>query len=106
MKKNWSILAAVGLLTAVAIGFVLGQDKPATPGPAPRPNDEKAIREVSEAIARAFEKGDAAAFVAFFTEEGEYQDEDKDIVRGREALTKSYAAFFAKRPELKVETKI
>lgn len=104
MKKFRSILVAAALLAAVAIGLVLAQDKPAAP--APRPDDEKAIREVSEAIARAFEKGDAAAFAAFFTEEGEYQDEDKDIIRGRDALTKSYAAFFAKRPELKVESKI
>jgi len=105
MKKHWSLIATVGVVAVVAIGLVLAQDKPPAKE-APRPDDEKAIRETSEAIAKAFEKGDAAAFAGFFTEEGEYQDEDKDIVRGREALTQAYAKFFAKRPELKVETKI
>jgi uncharacterized protein (TIGR02246 family) len=105
MKKHWSLIATVGVVAVVAIGLVLAQDKPPAKE-TPRPDDEKAIRETSEAIAKAFEKGDAAAFAGFFTEEGEYQDEDKDIVRGREALTQAYAKFFAKRPELKVETKI
>jgi uncharacterized protein (TIGR02246 family) len=105
MKKHWSMIATVGAVAVVAIGFVLAQDKPPAKE-TPRPDDEKAIRDTSDAIAKAFEKGDAAAFAAFFTEEGEYQDEDKDIIRGRDALTQAYAKFFAKRPELKVETKI
>src|SRR5262245_25357193 len=105
MKKNWGAIAVLGLLAVATAGLIYAQNKTPAPEPSGRPDDEKMIREASDALARAFEKGDAKALVALFTEEGEYMDEDSDPVRGREALAKSYADFFAKRPEVKVETK-
>jgi uncharacterized protein (TIGR02246 family) len=71
----------------------------------PRAADEKAIREASRGIARAFEKGDAKALASFWTEEGEYVDEGEEPVHGRAALEKAYAGFFAKRKEVKVQGK-
>ena len=70
-----------------------------------RPRDETAIREASQALARAFEKGDAKEVAGFWTAEGEYVDEGGEPVHGRAALEKAYAGFFAKRPELKVESR-
>ena len=105
MKKHVSVVATVGIIAVVAAGLILAQDKQPKAEPA-RPGDDKAIREASESFARAFEKGDANAFTAAFTEEGEYQDEDRDAVRGREALAKAYSDFFAKRKEVKVQGKV
>jgi uncharacterized protein (TIGR02246 family) len=78
---------------------------PAAAAAPPRPADEKAIRDASQGLARAFAKGDAKAMAAFWTDEGEYLDEGEEPVRGRAALEKAYANFFAKRKQLKVETK-
>jgi uncharacterized protein (TIGR02246 family) len=104
MSRTTIAVAAVGFLAAA--GWIFAQQAPAPPGsPAQRPADEAAIREASQALARAFEKGDAKAVAAFWTEEGEYVDEGDKAVRGRAALEKAYADFFANRPELKVESK-
>jgi uncharacterized protein (TIGR02246 family) len=107
MTSKWAGVAAAGLLAAAVTGFILAQDRPAPPaGETPqRPADEAAIREASQALARAFEKGDAKAVAGAWTEEGEYSDDQGKKVRGRAALEKAYAEFFAKRPELKVESK-
>jgi uncharacterized protein (TIGR02246 family) len=95
MKSKWAL--AVAGMAAVVAGFVVAQDKP--------PPDEAAIREASQAFARAFEKGDAPAFAALWTEQGEYRDEGAEPIRGRDALRKAYEGFFAKRSDLKVESK-
>ncbi len=104
MKKTWRFVAVTSVL--VAAGYIVAQNKPAPSAEtSARPADEKAIREAAQGLARAFEKGDAKALAAFWTEEGEYIDEGGTPVRGRAALEKAYADFFAKRKELKVETK-
>ena len=104
MKRTWRFVAAAGLL--VTAGLIFAQNKPTPTGDtSSRTADEKAIREAAQGLARAFEKGDAKAMSAFWTEEGQYVDESGAPVRGRAALEKAYAEFFAKRPELKVEAK-
>jgi uncharacterized protein (TIGR02246 family) len=105
MKKNWGFIAVLGMLAVLTAGIIFAQPKTPTAEPTARPDDEKSVRDASEALARAFEKGDATAVAGFFTEEGEYMDEDRDPVRGREALAKAYTDFFSKRPEVKVESK-
>jgi uncharacterized protein (TIGR02246 family) len=99
MKR--SFVAVAGLLAAATAGFLMARDTPATV----RPADEHAVREAAQAFARAFEKGDVQAVATAFTEEGEYVDEGGTPIHGREALGKAYTAFFAKRPELKAESK-
>jgi uncharacterized protein (TIGR02246 family) len=107
MRSKWSLLAVVGILAMVATGLIIAQEKPATEAGAKieRKDDDTAIREAAQAFARAFEKGDAKAVGQFFTEEGEYRDDSGEVVNGRAGLEKAYAAFFAKRPELKAEVK-
>jgi uncharacterized protein (TIGR02246 family) len=103
-KRNWFV--AVGVLAAVAATIVLVQQMPATnAGEGERKADETDIGKVSAAFARAFEKGDAKAVGAYFTDEAEYVDDEGVTVHGRAALEKAYADFFAKRAELTVETK-
>ena len=118
MKAKASFGITCGLL-AVLIGaaWVHGFGQPAQPvatqsktdtaKPADldRPADRTAVQDATRQFARAFEKGDAAAVAALFTETGEYHDGDDSTVRGRTALAKAYADFFAKRAELKLESK-
>ena len=48
---------------------------------------------MSESFGRAFEKGDVKAVGSFFTNEGEYGDEDSPPLHGRAAIEKAYAQF-------------
>jgi uncharacterized protein (TIGR02246 family) len=107
MKRNLLLIVAAGLAVASpSTRLISAQDSPPAAAEKPRREaDEAAIREISSAFARAFEKGDARAVSAFWTEEGEYLEDGGEPVRGREALEKAYAGLFAKRPELKVESK-
>ncbi len=104
--RNTLILFTLAIVLGAA-GFATTRNGPAAEVQAPtgRADDEKAIRETSQALARAFEKGDAKEVANFWTSEGEYVDEDSKPVHGRDALEKAYTAFFAKRPELKVESR-
>jgi uncharacterized protein (TIGR02246 family) len=101
------MFAAACVMVAVAVGLNTGQEKAkklVDERPPPRP-EEAAIRQASQAFARAFEKGDAKALTALFTLEAEYGEEGGKTLRGRAELGKAYAEFFGKRAELKAETK-
>src|SRR5438128_74057 len=113
MKAKAFLGVSCGLL-AVLVGtaWVRGVGQPPAAGtdgaPAAaakdgdRPADRAAVREATGRFARAFEKGDAAAVAAQFTETGEYDNDDGPPIRGRAALAKAYADFFAKRAEQKL----
>lgn len=68
--------------------------------------EQKTIRQISQAFAEAFEKGDAKAVASFWTEQGEYINDDGTVVRGREAIAKTYGELFAKHPKHKVKVEI
>jgi uncharacterized protein (TIGR02246 family) len=68
-----------------------------------RKADEDAIRKSSEDFAKAFEKGDAKVVAAFWTEDGEYIDEDGTTLRGRKAIEAAYAKLFAKSKKMRLE---
>ena len=112
------LLVASGLLVAATLGFRTGQanfgdDEPVAKKPAAknaqgakRQSDEAAIRKQSAAFVQAFEKGDAKALAALWTEEGEYIDDEATTYRGRAAIAAAYAQFFAKNPKVKLELNI
>jgi uncharacterized protein (TIGR02246 family) len=107
MKRKVGMFAAACVVVAVVVGLNTGQEqarKPVDESPPPRP-EEAAVRQASQAFARAFEKGDDKALADLFTAEAEYVDEGGKGVRGRAELAKAYAQFFAKRAELKAEAK-
>jgi uncharacterized protein (TIGR02246 family) len=56
---------------------------------------DAAIRQSSQAFAAAFNKGDAKAVAALWTADGDYTDETGRTFKGREAIEKEYAGFFA-----------
>jgi uncharacterized protein (TIGR02246 family) len=87
--------------------FCLGQDREANaPGPDTQSSAEPqesspelaALRAASEAFVAAFNKGDAKAIAALWTEDGEYLDDRGRHFAGREAIEQGYAEFFADNP--------
>jgi uncharacterized protein (TIGR02246 family) len=114
MRFGKPVLAFVGLV-GVAVLVALGNRQPPPPPEAGQPKaapaataDESAIRKLSQQFEEAFNKKDARAMAALWTEAGELTDIDGTVVRGRAELEKMYAAAFAATPEgkgrIEVET--
>jgi uncharacterized protein (TIGR02246 family) len=64
--------------------------------------DKEAIAKNAEAFVAAFHKGDAKALAAFWTADGDYTDQAGGNVNGREAIEKSFTAFFGEHKGLKL----
>lgn len=99
MKRLFGFGIFAGLL-ALATGLLFSQDQASSKT---RDGDEAAIKQASQQLARAFEKADATAVAGFWTENGEYSDEEGLTLRGREAISKAFTKLFANRKEVKVE---
>jgi uncharacterized protein (TIGR02246 family) len=107
------ILVMVLLVVAnAAAGFAADDKLGAGKTPALRTGDaaqvpgEKDIRATAEAFVSAFNKGDPKAVASLWTAQCEYVDSDGQVFRGREAIEKEYAAFFAKNPGVKMEVSV
>jgi uncharacterized protein (TIGR02246 family) len=62
----------------------------------------EAIRRSSREFVEAFNKGNAKAIAALWTEDGDYIDESGRRLAGRDAIEKEYARFFKENPETKI----
>jgi uncharacterized protein (TIGR02246 family) len=101
------------LLTAISAGRSLAQSE-ASAGAKPETSSEgsklapelAAIRAGSEAFVAAFNKKDAKAVAALWTEDGEYIDDSGHAFLGREAIETGYAAFFAANPDATLQLMI
>jgi uncharacterized protein (TIGR02246 family) len=121
MKPKVYLMAAGAALVAL-VAFLItqvpttAQTQPVGPdrqpakdaggGDTKRPDDEAAIRKSAADFIKAAEKGDAKAVASFWTEHGEYIDEDGTTLRGRAAIEAAYAKAFAKVKSLKIEITI
>lgn len=96
MKRNSLIETILPLALACALGSstIL---RAAEPDP-----QEAAITKTAEAFVEAFHKGDAKALAAFWTPDGDYVDADGRVLKGREAIEKSFAELFAINKGLKL----
>jgi len=63
-----------------------------------RPDDERALRTLAEAYARAYQAGDARALAALFTDDAEMIDENGERLRGRPMIENVFSAIFRQRP--------
>jgi uncharacterized protein (TIGR02246 family) len=102
MSKLRRILAAA--LAALAALAVLGwwyrsaaQD---------RSDPEAEVRKTGQEFVTAFNKGDARAVAALWTKDAEYTGPDGEVLRGRDAIEKDYAAFFKKNPKAVLQVHI
>jgi uncharacterized protein (TIGR02246 family) len=111
-RHTWTVigvLAVVAGATAVSLPPLLAQDKPVTGDkkPAqPESAEMAAVRKTADAFARAFNAGDARAVAAFWTKDGEFIDARGETTRGRDAIEKSYVAFFKQHPKAHIEVDI
>jgi uncharacterized protein (TIGR02246 family) len=67
---------------------------------------EKEIRQAAADFAAAFDRGDAEAVAAHWTEDGEYVDARGRRLLGRDAIEKAYAELFANNPDVKIRVAI
>ena len=107
MRFGKPVLVLVGLV-GVAVLVALGNRQPPPPPEAGQPKaapaataDEPAVRKLAQQFEEAFNKRDARAMAALWTEAGELTDVDGTVVRGRAELEKMYAAAFAAAPKAK-----
>jgi uncharacterized protein (TIGR02246 family) len=79
------------------VGLAPTAVNPATAG------DEKAIAKVRSAYMKAFNAGNAKALAAYWTADGEFIDAQGQSFRGRAAIQKEFAAFFAEEKGIRLE---
>ncbi len=113
MKERLLIAIVVALLGIVHSSLSNAQDPVSAPTnlkPAAQPDPAAAdiglIRAGSESFVDAFNKHDAQAVAALWTEQGEYVDDTGRTIAGRDAIEKDYAAFFAENPDVKIQISV
>jgi uncharacterized protein (TIGR02246 family) len=104
---HWKSIVLYTLLALVVLGggLTTAQDKTAK-GPKREP-DRLAIDKLTKDMIQAFDKRDAAAIAANWTEEGEFIRNDGEPVRGRAEIQKGYAEFFNTlkgKPKLEIQS--
>src|SRR5262245_48620242 len=71
--------------------------------PVPREADREALRAAARSFSAAFAKGDAKAAASHWTEQGEYEDQSGDVLRGRVAIESAFSNFFKEKKPAKME---
>jgi uncharacterized protein (TIGR02246 family) len=90
---RWKSIVPFALLALVLPGgLAAAQDN--TARDLKREADRLAIDKLTRDLIQAFEKRDAAAIAANWTEDGEFTHNDDEPVHGRDAIQKGYAEFF------------
>jgi uncharacterized protein (TIGR02246 family) len=82
----------------MAGGGALAQNAP--------PDDLAVIHAASREFVAAFDRSDAKAVAALWTEDGDYTDENGQVFTGRAAIEKEYGAFFDAHPGVKLKLTI
>jgi uncharacterized protein (TIGR02246 family) len=86
-----------------------GQAPPQSPSAAAPPAqspDEKPIRDLVDAFAKAYSAPDLKALAAFFTDEADVVDSEGETTRGKAAIVDMYASSFEENPSLNLEPKV
>jgi uncharacterized protein (TIGR02246 family) len=102
---HWKRKVVFTVIALSLVGsFMTAQDKPIKD--TQREADQSAIDRLTKDLIQAFDRRDAAAIAAHWTEEGEFFREDGEPIRGRTAIQQGYARFFQTlqgRPKLEVQ---
>jgi uncharacterized protein (TIGR02246 family) len=88
MRKLFCSLTTLSVVLLIVPAAWTGDEK----SPAP---EETAVQGRAKALIAAFNKGDAAAVAAFWTENGDYVDEDGHRYQGRKAIEDYFQKMFA-----------
>lgn len=108
MRINFLCRAGIVGLSAASLWFADGlqaKDAPVSKASS-RDADRAAILQSARDFTDVFEKGDARAVAALWTDQGEYESDDGTILRGRSAIEAAFAAHFKARPAEKMEIKV
>ena len=96
-----------GLIAALVIAFILppvsDRGLKAADADQGREADTETIRTNAREFAAAFNKGDAKAVAAQWTEQGECTDADGTLIRGRANIEQAFAEFFKANPQAKLQ---
>src|SRR5262245_34785045 len=101
-RRLWGL--AHGLVAAVAVGQFIAGDLGSGQAARPQAKGTEALGKGKRAqeFITAFEKGDARAVAAFWTENADYVDQTGREFKGRAAIQKMYEKFFAGRKGMKL----
>src|SRR5208337_987243 len=108
MRIGFFCLVAMGGFFGTGLWVAAGpqaKDAPVSEGSS-RDVDREDVLQSSRDFTAAFEKGDAKAVAALWTEQGEYESDEGTILRGRTAIEAAFAARFKDRPAGKMEIKV
>lgn len=120
MKTSAAYLLIGGLLGVLGVGLlprVFGQGPTGSQTPTPgattgrdrgkaRDADLEAIRKTARGFADAFERGDPAAAAGYLSAGAELVPNDAPPLRGREAIQRAFAEYFANKPPRKVKGEV
>src|SRR5436309_1064131 len=95
------LLGASLVLAVLVVGSVAAAKAPTASRP--REQDEKAIRQVVDAVAKAFDAKDAKAMAALFTQDAEIVNEDGEVSQGREAIEQAFQNIFDDDPKAHID---
>jgi uncharacterized protein (TIGR02246 family) len=101
-----ALLAGVVIAAGLAVRQQTLAQTPAVAGTSTAPNDVEAIVKSAQAFAAAFNKGDARAIAAMWTENGESREAGGQTFIGRAAIEKAYIALFQAKPGGKMEVRV
>ncbi len=98
--RRLAALTVPALLLGLAAGPARGQ------GGKNNPQEVAALLKRAEAFVAAFHHGDARAVAAFWTVDGDYVDQTGKLLKGRDAIEKAFAAFFAEHKGWKLRVDV
>src|SRR5262245_6392826 len=105
MNTRTLSFAAVAIASAAVFSLAVRSQGPGAQQPPGGSSDadREAIQKSARDFAEAFNKGDAKAVAALWTENGECREANGPTFVGRAAIEKSYAEFFKANPGAKIE---
>ena len=105
MRSTLNRLYTLLALMVLSGGFATAQDE--TGQNPKREPDRLALEQLEKDMIQAFDKRDAAAIAANYTDEGEFIHNDGEPIRGRTEIQKAYAEFFKTlngKPKLEIQS--
>jgi uncharacterized protein (TIGR02246 family) len=112
MNSKWFYFLAGAVLGVLGAGLLAGRAGNALQQPTQaasataddRAGDREAIVRLVEQFRKAFERGDAKAIAALYTQECEYyEDSTGEAFRGQQEVERAYTELFKERPASKIE---
>jgi uncharacterized protein (TIGR02246 family) len=98
-----TLIVAAALVAAIIV--TAGNVKAASSEPS-RTDDENAIRLNANAFAKAANAHNAKAMAALFVAGGELVNEEGNVVQGREAIERTFAAIFRAHPKMRLDVAV